>query len=505
MSRRLGWAIVCALAFGCSESSAPPRLNVVVISLDTLRADALGAFGATAPTSPTFDAFARGAVVFDNAFAQAPMTAPSHMTLFTSLYPSVHRITNFGLGENRPKVSAGEVPANWRLDPKVVTLAETFHAAGWRTAAFHGGGNLNASAGFDDGFETFDGRPQNGMNANAGQPFDAARAGEWVNAHAGEPFFLFLHTYLPHAPYIPAAPWDRAFDKDYAGPIPYRDAFLRSVRAGEAGPPLPGADASALRQKMANHTPWQFWGFVDPENAREVEHLRALYSGDVRMSDDALARMLALLDSPGVAEHTIVVVLSDHGEGFLEHGVFEHPGKLYSELLHVPLAIRVPKAAPARVAAPVGLIDLYPTLCELAGLPIPVGLQGRSFADALRGAPLESEREVESEFVGRWRDTGGVVEPADLVRAWRTDHWTYLVTRKGEGVVEELYDRERDPGEHANLAADPERRAVLDELRAKVAAHESACASRRATIRIVPAGELDANTVDDLRALGYVR
>ncbi|MCC6409625.1 MAG: sulfatase [Planctomycetes bacterium] len=496
---------LAAFGLGGCGAGAPEKPNVVVISLDTLRADALGAYGESRATSPTFDRFASGAVVFDHAFSQAPMTAPSHMTLFTSLYPSVHRVNNLGAEGNRAQGKSGDVPAQWRVDPNTTTLAELFRSAGWRTAAFHGGGNVNKSVGFDDGFEWFDGKPQNGMNGNADRPFDFTRAAAWIDEHADEPFFLFLHTYVPHAPYVPPAPWDRAFDPDYAGPIPYRDAFLAAVQRGEPGPPPPGDGASAARKRMLRHTPWQFWGYVDPDSAREVQHVRALYAGDVRTTDDALATMLAKLADAGLDERTIVVVLSDHGEGFLEHGVFEHPGKLYRELVHVPLALRVPGLAPARVAAPVGLIDVAPTLCELVGLPTPASMQGRSFAGELRGSPAPATRAVWSEFVPRWRDSEAGFVPLDLLRARRDARWTYLATLKDGVLVEELYDRSVDPGETRDLAALPEHEARRLAFRAELEAEERACAAARAKLTTQSAGELEQSTLDDLKQLGYAR
>lgn len=504
MSRAgLGGALVLACTFlGCGDSR-PERLNVVVISLDTLRADALGAYGESRPTSPTFDRFAAESVVFESAFSQAPMTAPSHMTLFTSLFPSVHRVNNLGGLGKQDVGEGGETHPRWRLDPKVTTLAELFRSAGWRTAAFHGGGNVNRAVGFEDGFEWFEGKPETGLNGNFDRPFDFSIAARWIEDHADEPFFLFLHTYMPHAPYIPPPPWDRAFDPDYDGPIPYRDAYLRAMQSGDPGPPEPPADASPLRRRMLRHTPWQFWGHVDPENPREVEHLRALYAGDVRATDDALATMLDSLARAGVDGRTIVVVLSDHGEAFLEHGVFEHIGRVYREFVHVPLALRVPGVAPRRVTGAVGLIDFAPTICELVGLPVLAQFQGRSFAGALQGT-VES-REVWSEFVVRWRTTRSGFAPLDFLRAVRDERWSYLATLKGGEIVDELYDRSADPGEQRDLSGDPAHAARLLEFRGKLEAHERRCAAERAKFEVLEAGTLEASVEDDLRQLGYAR
>lgn len=507
MSRRSLASLLASTLLGAFCGCGEPRqdkLNVVIVSLDTLRADALGTYGEARPTSPTFDRFAAQSVVFDECYSQAPMTAPSHMTLFTSLYPSVHRVVNL-MGEAiRAKAQAGEESVQWRVDPAVTTLAEVFRAGGWRTAAFHGGGNLTQSLGFDQGFEWYDGKPKNGMNANAERLFDFAQSEAWLDAHADEPFFLFLHTYLPHAPYAPPPPWDRAFDPDYAGPIPYRDAYVRAMSRGEPGPPAPGPDASPARQRMAKHTPWQFWGYVDPDDPRELEHLKALYAGDVRTTDDALATMLAALERRGLTERTLVIVLSDHGEGFGERGYFEHPGKLHHELVHVPLAVRGPGLAPRRVDSPVGLIDVAPTVCELAGLPAPREMQGRSLAGLLRGGE-EPTREVWSEFVWRWRNGPKGPEPLDFVRARRDERFTVIATKKGDVATVELFDRTNDPKERNDLGALPEHAARLETFVTELAAHEAACAAVRFHWQTLPMGELEEGAFDELRKLGYAR
>ncbi|MBI5432513.1 MAG: sulfatase [Planctomycetes bacterium] len=478
--------MLAGVACGPSEPAGKP--NVLLISIDTLRADALGAYGESRATSPTFDAFARDAIVFERALSPAGVTAPAHMSILTGLSPTVHRISN----ANRFLDEVGGVDttriARFRLDERVPTLASVLRAAGWSTGAFVGGGNLNGETGFGQGFDTFDFSADNGMNGNREQLFDPTRALAWIESRRDAPFFAFLHTYVPHAPYLPPPPWDRAFDSDYTGAIPIdRAAFFAEP-----------AQSYSERYK-------RYWGPVDRDSSRDLEHLRAAYAGDVRHADDALKTMLDALARLGLEDDTIVIVLSDHGEEFLEHGHFEHPGDLYVEHVHVPLALRVPGKRAARVAAQVGTQDLLPTVLELVGVPAPAVLQGRSLVELFSGGG--ADRPVISETVYAWAPPGpnGELEPVDVLFTLRTDSWTYLWTNRGAKEREELFDRRADPRETRDLHAEPAHADVLAKLRDALARHREASRRISAAYNGPASVELDRATVDELRALGYVK
>ncbi|MBI5432512.1 MAG: sulfatase [Planctomycetes bacterium] len=459
------------------------RWNVVVISIDTLRADALGAYGQELPTSPCFDALARESILFERALSQAGVTAPSHMSLMTSLYPTVHRVANVEAG-----AQSAERARRVRLSDHARTLADVLGASGRRTAAFVGRGNVIGELGFDRGFELFDQDRANGMNGNREELFDATRVERWIGEHAHEPFFLFVHTYIPHGPYLPPPPWDRAFvDPEYRGTIPSnRAAFYAGV----------GGDYARE---------WRsYWSHVRRDDPADVEHLRRLYWGETRHADDALARLLAALRAAGVYERTLLVVLSDHGEEFQEHGAFEHDGDLYEEHVRVPLVLRVPGHAARRVATPVGLIDVMPTVCELVGVAGPKEMQGGSLVPLLDGGA--EARATFGETVLAWR-----VDPASgsrsilaSVQSVRTDSWTLIARKSAGNTIEELYDRRSDPGEQRDLARAPESAAALGKLRAALAAHDARCAelARRFEGSEI---ELSEQANEDLRALGYVK
>ncbi len=426
--------------------------NLVLISVDTLRADHLGCYGSARPTSPAVDArLAATGVTFENVVSQSPKTTPSHMTMLTSLYPSVHGV------EMWKETEPGKV-----LNPAVLTLAEVLKNAGYATAAFTGGANVHRSRGFDQGFDVY-------RNGN-----QLARTRRWLDHHArfGR-FFLFFHTFDVHDPYTPPDDKVALFLPDYHGPI--LDA-VHKVRAGGTGW-------------------WQvhdlFWGSVDRTSAADADVLTRLYDAGIRAMDEAtLAPLLDHLAKLGLERDTLVVFTSDHGEAFGEHGEFMHED-LYAGTLHVPLILRFPGRLPAgrRVAARVRLIDLMPTVLDLLGVHGPPAMQGESLVPLLTaGGPA---REAVSEHF-------------DLVtqRAFRT-------LRRGDLAYmrvadqEQLFDLAHDPGETTNVAA--ARPADLDAMRARLGEWQGGCA--RLAALLGPRGPTvapSAETVRQLRALGYV-
>jgi arylsulfatase A-like enzyme len=435
----------------------PGLPNLVLISIDTLRADRLGAYGYPLPTSPTLDRRLAGeGVVFEQVFSQSPKTTPSHMTMFTSLYPCVHGIELWE-GERSGAV----------LNPRVDTLAEVLRNAGYATAAFTGGAHMNRARGFDQGFQRY--RHDNQLG----------RSREWLQAHAGHSFFLFFHTYEVHDPYQPPPDLAKQFDGDYGdGPI------LEAVRKIRAG----GIDGWDRSHKL-------FWDAVDRSSPRDVRFVSSLYDAAIRhMNDSTLTSLLDQLDALGLTSNTLVVFTSDHGEAFGEHGTFLHDD-LYGGTLHVPLVLRFPGRLPAgaRVAGRARLLDLMPTVLDLLGVTPPPDVQGRSLAAAARGAPGPDPVDAAiSEYDSR--PSGGALES---VR-----QGSDVLIRNNDRL--ELFDLATDPGEQNDRAtADPARAAAL---RSSLESWRATCrelASRfgpRAADRKAP----DAQTLRQLRALGYV-
>jgi len=447
--------ILLALSIGCGADlppGDPEPFNVVLISIDTLAADHLGLYGYPRETSPNLDRYAENAIVFENAYSTAPKTPESHMSMFTSLYPSVHGVFTI------------DDPTRLRaLGDSVRTLPEILAQNGYATVGFHAGGYLDAQFGFGRGFGAY-------------RKGEQRRAEEWLwrNAAKGR-FFLFFHTYRVHDPYTPKPPFDRRFDPDYAGPIVH--------------------DLSTLEQ-MVDSTRWAdysaaFWKAVDKSDPREVAHVVALYDAAIAEMDAELVGLLNAIDRH--APRTIVIILSDHGEEFGEHAMFTH-SQLYGETLHVPLIIRHPdRKRGERIADRVSLIDLAPTVLDLLSIPPDEQFQGRSLLDPEHR--VGSARSVFSEFpLGN--------------RAALVDRDLKLMLT---GAREELYDLRRDPAEQRDLlgseiahppaAPTPEPVALREEM-ARIA-RQNASVRDRLGVRgssEAPEGEL----LQQLKALGYL-
>jgi arylsulfatase A-like enzyme len=443
-------ALACLAASGCGRELPP---NVLLVSVDTLRADALGSYGGPLPT-PSFDRLAREGVVFERAFAPTPATAASHATLFTGQEPQRH-----GLLRN------GE-----SLDAAATTLAERLAAAGWQTAAFVSSFVLDPRFGFGQGFAHYDATlPESGATMGKGKPYpgafwaaerfggfdrratattDAAR--RWIET-APEPFFAFVHYFDPHAPYLP--------------------------------PPVFADRADAATPSLVNR---RVPGIEPDVLARLIRR----YWGEVLYTDDALA---ALLDVASRRERpTLVVVTADHGEGLGQHEWLEHAVHLYEEQLHVPLILHgLPGlAAGRRVATPVALADVAPTLLELLGVPNGDAIDGRSLAAAARGGP---EPEARPLFGVRRLVSEDVAWDRGVELSVRDERWKYIWDSE---AAAELYDLSTDPGELRDVAA--ERGEVAAELRARLERHVAALPALR------DAAPLSDETREALRALGYV-
>ena len=339
-------------------SSAPlPAANdrppVVLITVDTLRADhVLGDSPARVPT-PTLDALAADSVVFTQARSAAPWTKPALATLLTGLSPLVHGMTN----------------RRARMPEEVETLAERLHAAGYKTGGVGLNAHLERAFRFDQGFDdyAFPARPDYGIGLGArvlarlfptrfpgvfpNTTAIAEAAEAWIRAHAREPFFLWLHVLDPHWPYEPPAEW---LDDPEAQPRRWGEPeMVTDVQAGNTKP------GQAERERVAE-----------------------LYAGEVRYVDAELARVLATLRELGLYERALIVFASDHGEEFWEHGHYEHGHTLYDEVLRVPLFFKLPGAGPhATLDAAVSTAALAPTVLDTLGLAYdPARLSARSLA-----------------------------------------------------------------------------------------------------------------------------
>jgi hypothetical protein len=320
-----------------------PTRGFILISIDTLRADALGAYGYDLPTSPVIDELAQRGTLFERAVIQYPSTLTSHMSIFTGLYPQEHQV----------------LPPSTVLSETIATVPEQFQAHGFRTAGHTEGGFVAGGYGFRRGFDEFTDTAYR-ADTDIERTFD--RGLEFLRSLADEDrFFLFLHTYSVHDPYEP--------------PDLYRDMFWTA--------PLPETfDSSGENLRRVNKGEME----IDTE---AVQYFRAMYDASVRYMDDVLGQFLAELEALGLADETTLILTSDHGEEFLEHGKMAHT-QVYPESLLVPLLVVHPQQTVGRrVTEVVEAVDLAPTLFEMAGLQETPPVSGRSLVPLLEGAGTE--------------------------------------------------------------------------------------------------------------------
>lgn len=352
--RRLALALV-VLLLGCGEGAAPrppaaeeaplPRATrgYILISIDTLRADHLGCYGYGRPTSPFLDSLARRSTLFEEAYAQFPSTLVSHMSMFTGLHPREH----------------GVFPPNSVLSTEVETLPEIFQRNGFRTGGFTEGGYVSGRFGFRRGFDEFIARDR-----FHDRPLEKTfrRGVRFLEGLAPDDrFFLFLHTYAVHTP--------------YDAPEEYRKPFWPGEPPADA---IPATGPAFTRHNAVG-------GVLDQPT---VDWLTALYDAGIRQTDDVLRQFFADLERLGLADQVTVIVTSDHGEELQDHGRLNH-SQLYREVLRVPLLIVHPDHRSAvRHGGVVQLVDLAPTLHELARLRPAGKITGVSLARRLgRAAP----------------------------------------------------------------------------------------------------------------------
>lgn len=443
--------LLLLLAFGCDAGSGARGPGVILISLDTLRADRLGSYGYERPTSPALDRFAAEGVLFERAIAPSPWTMPSHASLFTGLQPARHGVQKL----------------DSRLDDGVETLAERLQQAGFETAAFVNSPYLSPKTGLGRGFthyREFDkvDRKARKQVLSAGPAIDEISV--WLDDHGDRPFFVFFHTYDVHSDYQPGPRYRERFARPYQGRFNGTSAMLRNVLFGRL-------EASAA----------------------DIAHASDLYDGAVRQLDDQLARLFAYLDESGLAETTTVIVVSDHGEEFLEHGGVMHGYTLFGEMLRVPLLVRGPGIpSGARVPEVVQLTDVAPTVLSLLGLPPLAGIDGhdltRTWSQATAAKPTRTLAYAES-----------------VPRPYLPDVENHLVAVRGERFKlihdftthhSRLYDIANDPRETRDVAAEhPE---VVAELLGHAEAY------RRGSDQAGGGVEFSDDEIEQLRALGYV-
>jgi choline-sulfatase len=424
--------LLAAVLQGCAPEGPPP--NIVVITIDTLRADRVGAPGLT----PHIDALAAESAVFENAITPIGTTGPAHASLFTGLYPRAHGV-------------------RWncdRLRKKFPTLAGMLSENGYETAAFVSWPHLIKEVKLGRGFEVRSDNRDTPPHVRPGAAVNR-KAAEWLDKARERPFFLWLHYYEVHTPY-------RLTD------------HARKQFEGYDGPYAEGATTDLFHAYGSKEL---------PATAENRAAMNILYDGEVVEADLLVEEVLKKLESSGLRNDTVIVVTSDHGQLLGEHGTRGHGGRVWEEVLRIPLVVHDPRRDERpRIATRVSLLDLFPTVLEYARLPIPEDTPGRSLVSAIRGEPLG-----ETLYLAETRTSDQFPQ---LVAAMEGPRKVIVAS---EGV--RAFDLQSDPAEEEPVSFG--RSDVLAKL-ARIAKVVLETGSS------TPSSEgLDEETLEHLRSLGY--
>lgn len=420
-----GWALACCLVVGgCATDPVTP--NVVLVSIDSLRADHLSAYGYERLTSPHIDALARSGALFEDAFSTTSWTLPSHIALFTSMYDTVHGVVSHGRA----------------LDPLRTTLPQVLGQHGYATAGFYSGPYLIPAFGFGRGFDTY--VPcMDYLDADAMERTDLVPASHrashgdvtspclydavasWLDGRRDKPFFLFVHMWDVHYDYIPPADYAQRFtDPAYESSIDFTDL----------------QNNPAINRGM---------------DRRDLAHLIGLYDGEIAFTDHYLGRIVERLESLGLRDDTLIVVTADHGEAFFEHGLKGHQNDLYDEVLRIPLIFSWPGhvVAGRHYTEQVSIIDIMPTILGLADIPAPPEILGRDLSPLLR-----DERESDHAGSTVFAELTVFGRSYDLhLKALRTPQYKAVANLAPPGGGRprvDVYDLAADPGEQRPIGRD---------------------------------------------------
>jgi arylsulfatase len=446
--RKTGWRIFGLALIGLATGSCAARdPNVVLIVVDTLRADRLGCYGYETDTSPSIDELARQSHLFEHAYATAPWTTPSVASIFTGRYPRSVGITDREAG----------------LSDELVTLAELFERRGYQTKGIVSHFFIDERLGFAQGFELFNAREAGRGRSYVSSPGVTEKAIRFIHRKGDGLFFLFVHYFDPHYDYVMHSVLNTY--PDYEGRLLGDDVRISNLR-----------ELSKQRELSQG----------------DRRYLEALYDSEVRFTDHHVGLLLEALKRRGLYDDAIIVFTADHGEelGTAPDGWVGHTKRLSQEMIRVPLLIKMPGQTQGRRAlTPVSLVDLMPTLARAIDAPIPAGVQGRpieigSEETSVRPVFAETRREASLDMVvsGRWK-----------------------LVYDGEKQEHRLFDLVAEPGAQDDMSEEqPEVVAALEVERARWdAAQEEA--SRKRGARDLRELILTEEEERQLRELGYVR
>jgi len=440
---------VHAVVFATALRARRDLPNVVLVTVDTFRADRFGAVDAFGPLTPNLDRLAARGVRFERAYSTSPWTLPSMASIMTGLYPAEHGAQDF----------------NRKIASERITLAERLRDRGYETGAIVFSAYVDPIYGFDQGFGSYR-HFGNKMRRNAvSSERIADLAVDWIRENRGRPFFLFVHFFDPHYNYISHGKTDLT---TYDGPV------------------------------VSNHDIYELREIQDSLGAEDLAVLRSFYDEEVQFTDRHIGWILDAIDRLGIADRTIVAFTSDHGEEFREHGWIGHTRNLFEGMVRVPLVIVDPRESFARpvVSQPVENRRLPATILDLLSLrSSPGGIAGESLRPLMEGGPEDPSSPVFAEVLFSREDKRSMKQ-AVVRGGWK------LVFDLDAGTFE-LFDLEADPGETADLAAF--RPDMLEAMKALLVDWVGRMDAARGTAGDVNRMELDDTTRERLRAMGYLR
>ncbi|MGD8538552.1 MAG: sulfatase-like hydrolase/transferase [Candidatus Aminicenantes bacterium] len=440
-------------------------INVILISVDTLRADHLGCYGYERETSPNIDALAEDSVLFSNVYASSPWTLPSHVSMLTSLHGVHHQVYQ----------------DDERMDPAILTLADLLRQNHFFCTAFTGGGFVSSVYGFSKGFDMYQ-EGGGGVHRQDSAGYLYGLVVEWLEQHSKDKnFFLFLHTYQPHDP--------------YACPEPFKDMFLSE-------------DAKWSHINLMGHLGGRP-NLFKPLPELERRNIVDLYDGELRYTDEALiGPLLEKLKQLGLYDRTLIVFTSDHGEEFYDHKSWGHGHQLYDESLKVPLLMKFPGARlrGTKIDNIVSLVDVMPTILEELGIDcLELSLDGKSLIPAIKGKDREDRifwadigDNVLDSHVPQKISTNSGTEKFILNKRYTEEALTFFDYPPPETGPAELYDLIKDPREERNIVDN--RVELVNQLIRSIELLYSQAKKRKS---LKP--EIDEDLKEQLRALGYIK
>lgn len=446
-------ALLCAWTVRCTPGKPVP--NIILVVVDTLRWDALGYNGNAHRPTPRIDSIAAEGVVFNQAISTSGWTLPAVASVLTATWPLIHG----GLGK-QTVLSA--------IRDEVPTATELLQASGFNTIAFTNAAFLSPQLGLDRGFDIFDHR--NAYNQDIRRADETVSSAlEQLRRHRDEPNFMLIHLYDPHLDYDPPAGYASRFTGGRTKPAP----------------PVKGA----ICRRMAEE------GGGKPPQAM-IDYIEGVYLGEVAFVDAQIGRLVDSLEEMGLYDRTTLIVTSDHGEEFWEHGGFEHGHTLYDELVHIPLVIKFPEhdgIAGKSIDSQVRILDIMPTVFELVGLEQPESFAGISLMPMARGDERGDRiAYCESTLYGK-----------DKI-VWRTERYKYIYDFDPDAESRaELYDWVSDPEESSNLIdSHPE---IAQRLENELKSFARELTARARSMSQLKPVSLAPEQIESLKSLGYVK